>query len=394
MKKAVLFIGLGDWNCKFIDEAKKFGFGVLATNKNPKSLSLKKADESLVTDGNNIASILNFVFPQSQKYEIVSVYCGTELFITKEVVSFALGLVHNPLKAALAGENKAFAREFFTKAKIPIPDGDVLDNLEDAKKLSRKLKYPIIIKPANQLASLGIAVVKNERSLKKAFLDAKKYSDQIIIERFLEGTLHDVNGFFHKGKFYECGISDKSVSRPPYLYVDTLSCPSVLSSEQKKELYNLLLKSAKAIGVEHGPVKADVILTKEGFKLMEIALRLHGPLVSVYCLPNGEGINPFEYYLSVLSGERYETIKNDKKYIFIKSINSKTGTIQKIQGLADAKKIKGVLEILISKKAGQRVEVPKSNFDLCGYVVIADKDKEATQKTYSKFLKVFKITTR
>lgn len=390
MKKAVLFIGLGDLNCKFIDEAKKFSFGVLATNKNPESLSLKKADKSLVADGNDIAAILNFVFPQSQKYEIVSVYCGTELSITKEVVSFALGLVHNPLKAALAGENKAFAREFFTKAKIPIPDGDVLDNLEDAKKLSRKLKYPIIIKPANQLASLGISVVKNERSLKKAFLDAKKYSDQIIIERFLEGTLHDVNGFFHKGKFYECGISDKSVSRPPYLYVDTLSCPSALSSEQKKGLYNLLLKSAKAIGVEHGPVKADVILTKEGFKLMEIALRFHGPLGTVYCLPFGEGVEPFKYYLSVLAGKNY-TFRKKSNYVYIKAINSGAGKISRFKGLNEAKSITGISEVLLAKRIGDKLEKPKSNYDVCGYVVVSGNNRLSALETYKRFFKKFKI---
>lgn len=389
-KKAILFIGLGDWNVSLIDISRKFGYTILATNKNPHSLSLKMADAGLVADGNDVVSILNFALEKNKLFDIRIVYSGSELFVAKEASCEALGLPYNSLSAAVACQNKELARDLLNAAHITIPKGESFGKLTEVKQLARKLGYPLIIKPTNRLGGEGVTVVSKSTQLEQAYDRAKEFSEKMIVEKFLEGTLHDVNGFFHNGKFYKCGISDKAASSLPYVYVDELSCPSILSRAQKKELYNLLYKSARAIGIEHGPVKADVILTNEGFVLMEIALRFHGPLGTVYCLPFGEGIEPFKYYLSVLAGKKY-TFRKRSNYVYIKAINPGIGKISRFKSLNEAKKITGVLDVLLAKRIGDKLEKPKSNFDLCGYVVLIQKDKTRAMADYEKFISKFGV---
>ena len=77
------------------------------------------------------------------------------------------------------------------------------------------------------------------------------------------------------------------------------SAPTILSSIQQQTLYDLFVKSCRAIGLGPGPVKGDFIMDKNGkFYTMEISARLHGPLGTLYLIPNSLGINPFEELLN------------------------------------------------------------------------------------------------
>lgn len=64
----------------------------------------------------------------------------------------------------------------------------------------RKIKFPVIIKPARCGSSIGITVAKNKKELKSSLKEAFKYDDKILIEEFLkvrelECSIIDLNGF-------------------------------------------------------------------------------------------------------------------------------------------------------------------------------------------------------
>lgn len=52
-----------------------------------------------------------------------------------------------------------------------------------------RLEYPVIVKPNRLGSSIGITVASDEKSLRKAFMLAKKYGEGAIIEKKLEGFI-------------------------------------------------------------------------------------------------------------------------------------------------------------------------------------------------------------
>jgi len=390
MRKAILFLGVGNLNIGIIDIAQKQGYATICVNRDQDSASLEKADLSKVQDSGDIASILDFVFLEAGNFDIKLVYSGSEFFVAKETVSYALGLPHNSLPTAFAGENKQVMKTLFTKHRVPAPQGVIVSNFAEAAKSAKQLKYPVIIKPTNKLGGLGVGVSHNEHGLKAAFEAARTHSKVVVVERFYEGSLHDVNGFFYDGSFFRAGISDKKASVGSSKYVSELTCPSTLSAKQKDQLYRLLEKSAKALGIVCGPIKGDAILSREGFLMMEVGLRFHGPLGSLFCLPYGEGFLPFEYYLKTINCKNFK-FKKTNKFVLIKQISVKPGIIKKVEGEARAKKVSGVVDILLQKKIGDRIGKIKSNYDVVGYVVICAKDRDSAQQIYIKFLRTFQV---
>lgn len=54
-----------------------------------------------------------------------------------------------------------------------------------AKYVSKRLSYPVIVKPANLGSSIGISVVKNGSALNAALDNAFRYDDKVIVEKAL-----------------------------------------------------------------------------------------------------------------------------------------------------------------------------------------------------------------
>ena len=50
-----------------------------------------------------------------------------------------------------------------------------------------EIKYPVVVKPVAEGSTIGISIVNEEKDLKNAFNEAKKYSDKIFFEEYIKG---------------------------------------------------------------------------------------------------------------------------------------------------------------------------------------------------------------
>ncbi|MCP5105881.1 MAG: ATP-grasp domain-containing protein, partial [bacterium] len=70
----------------------------------------------------------------------------------------------------------------------PTADYQVIHKTE-REKSKRTLAFPVVVKPSNQGSSLGISIVKNKEDYEKALDDAFSYSDEVVVENFIDGKL-------------------------------------------------------------------------------------------------------------------------------------------------------------------------------------------------------------
>ncbi|MBR2828079.1 MAG: D-alanine--D-alanine ligase [Bacilli bacterium] len=100
--------------------------------------------------------------------------------------------------AAVCGQDKTVMKDIWKEANLPMTkyiwfyDNDYRQNEEEILEKIKKLKYPLIVKPATTGSSVGIMVCENIESLKEAIDDAMQYDNKIIIEEVVE-NLKEVN---------------------------------------------------------------------------------------------------------------------------------------------------------------------------------------------------------
>ena len=100
--------------------------------------------------------------------------------------------------AAVAGQDKTFMKDIWKEADLPMTnyiwfyDTEYRKDKENVLKKIKKLKYPLIIKPATTGSSVGISVCENEESLLDGIDEAIQYDSKILIEEVVE-NLKEVN---------------------------------------------------------------------------------------------------------------------------------------------------------------------------------------------------------
>ena len=102
-------------------------------------------------------------------------------------------------KSAVNGQDKVFMKSILKNNGVNVVEYDWFYNTdyyddEDkvVKRLVEKLRFPMIIKPANLGSSIGISKANNKEELKTAIEFAFKYEGKILVERVID-NLCEVN---------------------------------------------------------------------------------------------------------------------------------------------------------------------------------------------------------
>lgn len=94
--------------------------------------------------------------------------------------------VGSSILASAVGMDKHFSKIICENLGIPTLPYYVINGPYKIKEIEKKLKYPLIIKPANSGSSIGIYVAQNKKELKEKIDLAKNVDKKIIIEPFVK----------------------------------------------------------------------------------------------------------------------------------------------------------------------------------------------------------------
>jgi D-alanine-D-alanine ligase len=93
-----------------------------------------------------------------------------------------------PLASALAMD-KLVSKQIFRAAGIPTPDWQVWDDQSPLTwaDCAAELGSPLVIKPSNNGSTVGISIVRDERSFAQGLELARSVSSRIFLERYVPG---------------------------------------------------------------------------------------------------------------------------------------------------------------------------------------------------------------
>ena len=96
------------------------------------------------------------------------------------------------------GQDKAVMKNIFKANDIPMVDyfvvynNDFEENYDNYFALAKKIKYPLIAKPANLGSSVGVEVIENQDEFKTKISECLKYDFKVVVEKMII-NLKEVN---------------------------------------------------------------------------------------------------------------------------------------------------------------------------------------------------------
>ncbi|RMH85426.1 D-alanine--D-alanine ligase [Pseudomonas sp. AOB-7] len=176
------------------------------------------------------------------------------------------------LASALAMD-KLRTKQVWHSLGLPTPRHAVLSSQADCEAAAAELGFPLIVKPAHEGSSIGMAKVDSVEALIAAWQDAARYDSQVLVEQWIAGPEFTVAvlrgqvlppiGLGTPHSFYDYDAK--------YLADDTqYRMPCGLSAEKEAELKELTARACEAVGTQ-GWARADVMQDASGqFWLLEV----------------------------------------------------------------------------------------------------------------------------
>ena len=176
------------------------------------------------------------------------------------------------LASALAMD-KLRTKQVWHSLGLPTPRHAVLTSQAGCQAAAAELGFPLIVKPAHEGSSIGMAKVASLDELIAAWQDASRYDSQVLVEQWIHGPEYTIAllrgqvlppialGTPHS--FYDYDAK--------YLANDTqYRIPCGLSAEKEAELKDLTARACEAVGTQ-GWARADVMQDADGkFWLLEV----------------------------------------------------------------------------------------------------------------------------
>ncbi|MGD1843378.1 MAG: acetyl-CoA carboxylase biotin carboxylase subunit [Thermonemataceae bacterium] len=180
------------------------------------------------------------------------------------------------------GDNST-AKDTMKEAGVPVILGSdgLLESLTQAKKIAKKIKYPVIIKATAGGGGRGMRIVHKEADLEKAWNSAKQEAlaafgnDGLYMEKFVEAPRHVEIQVFGDQYGNVCHLSERdcSIQRRNQKLIEESPSP-IITDKLRKAMGTAAIKAAKAIKYE-GAGTIEFLVDKNGdFYFMEMNTRI------------------------------------------------------------------------------------------------------------------------
>jgi len=350
-KKNFLVIGASLWQIPLIKEVQRLGYACVATDRNPDADGFKIADYSEVVDITDKQGTLD----AARRYSIIGAATDqTDLAMAALAhVCTEMGLVGPSRKTALNTTNKRVMREL-TQHHLPSPKWYATNNRDECIARTREIGLPVVIKPTDNQASRGVRKVLREDEIGQAFDNALPFSREgmVLIEEFMIGREATVEGFVDAERPHLLGVSLKRHTPPPCIIAINLDFPAPLPDRFMAKIEWTYDKLIELLGIERGTVHGELILTKQGPMLVEMANRGGGSGTISHLIPAISGVNCLEALVRTAAGERVVVQRKFHRGGVMRFKIWEPGKVKDIVGLDEARAMPGVETIVMYIKPG------------------------------------------
>lgn len=278
-KEKIAIIGANDFQNRLILKAKDMGYETHVFAWQCGDVGEKNADYFYPISIIEKEKILN-ICRKIQPCAVLSIASDLAV-VAVNYVAENLGLPSNGIETTKYTTNKYEMRKRLSEFNLPVPqfiDIEVGNNYDETK----KLKYPLIVKPTDRSGSRGVTKVFSEEELGYAIENASKYSFEkhVIVEEFLTGEEFSCECISYKGEHKLLSITKKYTTGAPHFIETGHLEPAELDRSIYKKIENILKGTLDALSITTGASHTEIKVDDKGnIGIIEIGARMGGDCI-------------------------------------------------------------------------------------------------------------------
>jgi biotin carboxylase len=313
--------------------------------------------------------------------------------IVAAVAAAGLGLRHNTVEAVAAARNKYRMREVLAAAQVPSPDFTSFSIDDDPVKIAALVNFPCVIKPLFLSASRGVIRADDPAQFVSGFdwvvailrqpevaAQGGVLAQQVLVESFIPGIEVALEGLLLDGELRVLALFDKPDPLEGPFFEETIYVtPSRLSSPVQQSIVACTQKAVTALGLQHGPVHAELRVNDQGSWILEIAPRSIGGLCS-RALRFGEDISLEELILRDTMGLEVASLEREQRAAGVMMIPiPQAGILREVRGQDEAQCVPGIEEVRITIPVGQKVVPLPEGTRYLGFIFARDETPDRVE---------------
>lgn len=361
-----------------IRKAKTMGYYVLCLDADPNAVGFAIADEHAVI--NIVDEEACLAYARDKQVDGVLTAATDFSVLTMSRIAEELHLPGINYQSAKVIKNKALVRKRLFEANAD--DTGIsyeIDSVDDIADILPKIKFPVMMKPVDGSGSRGASKVEKAEDFVKAaeFAMNGSITHRAVAEPFIEGKEYGVESFVDNGVIHVLGVMQKDMTLPPYYAELGHAIPSGLTPELETKVKSCVYRAIFALGVNHGSVNMDLLITNEGnVHIVDVGARMGGNLIGSHIIPMGTGIDYMGNMIRAAVGDATNWKPEwQPKPVATKLLALTPGIIKKLPNF-DQIAAEYNVQIEHHLHVGDTITPYRTNLDGCGYVVAHDIDVE------------------
>jgi len=374
----VLIVAAGALQVPAIEEARRLGLRTVALDANPEAPGMSLADAAHVVDILDATAVIKLA--QAEKISGVMTLCTDAPVRTVAAVAEKLQLPALSPVAASNATDKRLMRKALLAHAVPVPGFATAKSSAEARSAAETLGYPVALKIPCSSGSRGVYRVNSAEELEGYFDSARKFQPQgdLLIEQWMKGPEVSVEGACCGDSVHVVQVTDKAVFPGPYPVEAGHSQPSQLPPETVSRIRDVTKAGVIALGLSNCVFHAELKITSEGPKVVEIGARLGGDRISTHLTPLSTGVNLVRAAIQIAIGEIPSFTPSLARGAAVRYFKApKLGVIKKVEGLDAIASMTG-LELLYPEserdgplQPGFQIGEICSSLDRYGHVIFS-----------------------
>ena len=397
--KKILVIGAGFLQDFVIRKSREMGYYTLAVDADPSAIGLSHADKSAAINIIDRDACLEF----ARKEQIDGVLTAATDYgvLTAAYIAAHMNIPGLNYETAKLIKNKYLVRKrLFENHVDDTEQAYEVTRDTDISALSKILKYPVMVKPCDGSGSRGASRVDCSNNLAEAceYAVSNSITHKAEIESFIFGHEYGAESLVVNGEVHVLAIMKKWMTEPPYYAELGHAIPCGLQNEIEERAKKIVAKAIDALGINHGSVNMDLLITDTGkIHIVDVGARMGGNLIGSHIIPYGTGIDYMGNMLKVAVGDELSwEMKDCAATVATRVLAFSGGKVEKSPDVVLESITKIVpncddikIEVLHHIAKGDYVNLYRTNLDGCGYIVARAKDFDSAVNSAETILMRF-----
>jgi biotin carboxylase len=405
LARTILFVGGGVETITGVVHAKEMGLHVVVSDANPTAPAIACAHDAILASTYDIEATLAAAgdFHRNRR-RLDGVIClATDVPLTVATVAHALGLPGIPIESARLSTDKLAMKERFAAAGIPIPWFSEVESAEHLRTVVAERGFPLVLKPVDSRGARGVLLLRRDVNIDWAYAESRRNSPtaRVMVERFLAGPQVSTESLILGGVAHTPGFADRNYEFlerfAPHIIENGGNLPSDLPDSTRAAVRDLVQRATSSMGVSHGVIKGDIVISNGVPHVIELATRLSGGYFCTHEIPFNTGVDLIGSAILLALGDRVDAESLRPRYdrpIVQRYLFPSAGTVTAVEGAERYSDHPDVVYLEVRVKEGDIVRPIDSHPTRSGVVMTTGKDRDAAIALAEEVVCSVRIHTR